>query len=99
MYEVVWPSGKKVTETVRFATRLDTLEGKTICNLWDWLFRGEQVFPAIEKELAKRYPGIGFVGHEVFGSTHGGEEKKVLLDLRDKLKQNRCDAVMSGVGC
>ena len=99
MYEVVWPGGKKVTETVRFATRLNTFEGKTICNLWDWLFRGEQVFPVIEKELAKRYPGIKFVSHEGFGSTHGGEEKKTLADLQDKLKQNKCDAVISGVGC
>ena len=98
-YEVVWPRGKKATETVHFAKRLDTLEGKTIGNLWDWAFRGDEIFTTIEKELAKRYPGIKFVGYEEFGSTHGGKEAEVLVALRDKLKQNKCDAVISGIGC
>ena len=99
MYDVVWPSGKRTTESVRFAKRLETLEGKTVCALWDWLFHGDKVFPAIEKEFAKRYRGITFVSYEVFGSTHGGKEAEVLAALPDKLKQNKCDAVISGIGC
>ncbi len=99
MYEVVWPRGKKVTEMAPFARRLVALEGKTVCELWDWLFRGDEIFPAIEEGLVKRYPGIKFVGYEAFGSTHGGEEKKVLADLQEKLRRNGCDAVISGVGC
>ena len=99
MYEVIWPRGKKVVELVRLAKRVDTLEGKTVCALWDWLFRGDQIFPAIEKVLAKRYPGVNFVGSGVFGSTHGGGEAQMLAALPDKLKQNKCDAVISGVGC
>ncbi len=98
-YEAVWPCGKRVTETARFAQRLDTLAGKTIGELWDWLFRGDEIFPMIEKELAKRYPGIKFVSYKVFGSTHGGKEAEVLASLPDKLKQYGCDAVISGVGC
>ena len=98
-YEVVWPRGKRPMETFHFAKRLDTLEGKTVCALWDWIFRGEQIFPAIEKELAKRYPGIRFVSYETFGSTHGGKEAETLAALPDKLKQNKCDAVISGIGC
>jgi hypothetical protein len=90
-YEVVWPRGKKVVETARFARRLETL--------WDWLFRGDQIFPVIERELVKQYPGIKFVGHEEFGSTHGGKEVEVLAALPDKLKQYKCDAVISGIGC
>lgn len=99
MYEVVWPRGRRAVETARFAQRLDTIEGKTVGELWDWFFRGDKIFPVIEKELAKRYPGVKFVGYEVFGSTHGGEEQKVLAALPDKLRQNNCDAVISGVGC
>ncbi len=98
-YEVVWPRGKRTIEVIRLAKRLDTLEGKTVCELWDWMFRGDQMFPTIEKELAKRYPGSKFVSYKVFGSTHGSEEAKVLAALPDKLKQNKCDAVISGVGC
>ncbi len=98
-FEVLWPRGRKVLEEVRFAKRLDALEGRTVGFLWDWAFRGEEIFPVIENELAKRYPGIKFVGHKVFGSTHGGKEGEVLASLSDKLKRNRCDAVISGVGC
>ena len=99
MYEVVWPRGKKTDEIIHPAKRADTLEGKTVCFLWDWVFRGDQIFPAIEKELAKRYPGVKVVSYEVFGPTHGGDEAKVLAAFPDKLKQNKCDAVISGVGC
>ncbi|MFC1986473.1 hypothetical protein ACFLWC_05725 [Chloroflexota bacterium] len=99
MYEVVWPRGNKVVESVRFAKRLDTLEGKIVGFLWDWIFHGDEMFPVIEKELAKRYPGIKFVGYEEFGSTHGLKERDVLAALPDKFKQNECDAVISGVGC
>lgn len=99
MYEVVWPRGKKVVEVARFAQRLDTLEGKTIGFLWDWIFRGDEIFPVIERELAKRYAGIKFIGYKEFGSTHGREEAQVLAALPEKLKQHHCDAVLSGMGC
>ena len=106
MYEVVWPRGRKTVGIDRLAKRLDTLEGKTVCELWDWMFRGDEIFPMIEKELAKRYPGIKFINYEVFFksydefcSVHGAEKSKVLAVLRDKLRQHKCDAVISGVGC
>lgn len=98
-YQVVWPRSKQSVDCVRLAKRLETLEGKTVCTLWDGVYRGDEIFPIIEKELAKRYPGIKFVGHEIFGCTHGADEAKVLAALPDNLKQNRCDAVLSGIGC
>ena len=99
MYDVVWPRGRRVVERVLCANRLDTLEGKTIAELWDWVYEGDKIFPWIEKELAKRYSGIRFIGYEAFGSTHGADEANVLAAIPDKLKQNKCDAAISGVGC
>ncbi len=99
VYEVVWPSGRRVTEGATYAHRLNTLEGKTICELWDYAFQGDKIFPMVEKELARRYPGIKFVGYDTFGSTHGGDEAKTLAALKDKFKQYQCDAVISGMGC
>ncbi len=99
VYEVLWPRGKKAAETVHLAKRLDTLAGKIVCELWNRVFRGDEIFPVIEKELAKRYRGIRFVNYKVFGSTLGGGEAQALAALPDKLKQNKCDAVISGVGC
>ena len=99
MYEVVWPRGRKAVEPVRFAERFETLEGKTVCELWDWVFHGDKIFPVIERELTKRYHGMKFVSYEEFGNIHGRDEAQVLSALPDKFKQNRCDAVISGVGC
>ncbi|MFC1862084.1 hypothetical protein ACFLX6_02210 [Chloroflexota bacterium] len=99
MYEVVWPSGKKTVESASFAKRLDTLEGKTICELWGYLFGGDEIFPSMEKALTKRYSGIKFIGYKQFDSVGEQIEGKPVAVLADKLKQNKCDAVITGVGC
>jgi hypothetical protein len=97
--EVVWPRGKRVETGASLAKRLDTLEGKVVCELWDWIFRGAEMFEVWEKELSKRYPGIQFVSWKEFGEIHGGNEKEVLATLPEKLKHVHCDAVICGVGC
>jgi hypothetical protein len=99
VFEAVWPCGERVAKVTRLAHRLDTLRGKTVCQLWDNLFRGDRIFPILEEELLKLYPGIKFVNYNVFGSTHGGEEKKVITSLPSMLKEKGCDAVISAVGC
>ncbi|MBI2957478.1 MAG: hypothetical protein HYY32_01425 [Chloroflexi bacterium] len=99
VYEVVWPRGKSQSTNVHLAKRLDTLQCKTICELWDWSYRGREIFPVIEKALANRYPGCNFVSFEEFGTTHVGRESELIVTLADKLRQNGCDAVISGIGC
>jgi hypothetical protein len=98
-YEVVWPRGKRLKAGGRLAKRLDTLEGKVVCELWDWVFKGDVIFEVFEKELAKRYPGIKFVSWREFGEIHGANEKAVLESLPEKLRSCNCDAVICGVGC
>ncbi len=99
MYEVVSPCGKRTAEGTRLANRLATLGGKTVCEVWDWAFHGNRIFPMLEKELARRYPGIKFVSYEAFGPTLGAEETRFFAGLADRLRQNRCNAVISAVGC
>lgn len=99
MYEVVWPSGKRVESGGGLAKRLDSLEGKVVCGLWDWVFKGDIILDVFEKELTKRYPGIKFVSWKEFGEIHGSNEKAVLAALPDKLRRFHCDAVICGVGC
>ncbi|MBI2909559.1 MAG: hypothetical protein HYX92_18105 [Chloroflexi bacterium] len=97
-YEVVWPLGRSVYETIPLAKRSEGLEGKTVCEVWDWLFRGREIFPVIREELRKKYPTIKVVDFETFGDTHGPKEKEVIKALPDLLHQNKCDAVISGIG-
>jgi len=98
-YEVVWPCGESVGKVTPLSKRLDSLEGKTICELWDYVFQGDKIYGFLEEELSKKYPGIKFVNYRTFGSTHGGDERKTIAALPDLLKKHKCDAVLSSMGC
>lgn len=98
VYEVVWPLGRSVYEPVHLANRAADLSGKTICELWEWLFRGEEIFPILRESLSKRYPGIKFVDYTVFGNTHGSKEREIVAALPALLHKHGCDAAISGVG-
>ena len=65
-YSVVWPRGEKTQEIAPLAGRLDSLEGKTVGFLWDYLFRGDEIFPLLEEGLKQRYPKINFVNYSFF---------------------------------
>ena len=98
-YQVVWPRGRWARTGAKLAKRLDTLEGKTVAELWDWVFKGDVMFEAWREELPKRYPGIKFVGWREFGEIHGANEHAVLAELPDLLKKHGVDAVICGVAC
>jgi hypothetical protein len=98
-YRVVWPRGARLVEIVPAAKRPPSLEGKTIAFLWDYLFRGDQVFRILEEGLKERFPGVRFIGHEAFGNTHSGDERKVVAALPGRLRDHRVDAASSGMGC
>jgi hypothetical protein len=99
VYRAVWPRGRKLGEVTDLAPRLAGLEGKTIGELWDDLFRGDEIFPILEEELRRRFPGVRFVRYDAFGSTHGADEQRVLSELPDKLKRYGVDAIISGMAC
>ncbi|MFH1486726.1 MAG: hypothetical protein ABIH46_11705 [Chloroflexota bacterium] len=97
-YEVVWPLGRSSYETIHMASRPPDLSGKTVCELWEWLFRGDEMFTILRDVLSKRYPGIKFVDYNTFGSTHGSKEREVIAALPELLRKHGCDAVISAVG-
>tara|TARA_R110002167_G_scaffold181785_1_gene382162 strand:- start:1237 stop:1557 length:321 start_codon:yes stop_codon:yes gene_type:complete len=98
-YAVVWPRGEKSMEITPLAHRHASLEGKTIGFVWDYLFRGDEIFSILTEGLTERYPGVKFIDYSEFGSTHGGDEHAVIAALADKLKSQKVDAVISGMGC
>jgi hypothetical protein len=99
IYRVVWPRSRWARAGIRLAKRLDTLEGKVVAQLWDWVFKGDKMFPVWEQELPQRYPGIRFVSWREFGEIHGANERQVLAELPQKLKNFGVDAVITAVGC
>lgn len=98
-YQVVWPRGRKVVDRAAPAPRLDSLRGKTVAELWDFVFRGEEIFPLIESELSARFEDVKFLSPDRFGNTHSTEEREVLAALPDRLHELGVDAVISGMGC
>lgn len=99
MESVVWPRSAKTITSRPLAARLPSLEGKTIAFLWDYLFRGDEIWDLLKTELTSRFTGIRLVDWDQFGSTHGEDEHRVLAELPDKLKSLGVDAVVSGMGC
>lgn len=97
--KVVWPRARWAKTGATLAKRLDTLEGKTVAQLWDWVFKGDVMYEVWEEELAARYPGINFVSWREFGEIHGANEREVLAELPGRLKSFGVDAVICGVGC
>ena len=96
---VLWPRGRRTVTARPVAPRLETLRGKTIGQLWDDLFRGDEIFPMLESALADRFPGVKFVGYRTFGSTHGAEEASVLKALPARMSELGVDAIISGMAC
>jgi hypothetical protein len=99
IYEVVWPSGERKQKMRPLAKRLDTLQGKTIAQLWDYLFAGDEVFTALEEKLREQYPAVKFVSWREFGSTHAVNEKALLASLPQRFKELGVDAAISSMAC
>lgn len=98
-YDVVWPKSPRGVQAHALAERLAGLDGKRVAFLWDYMFRGDELFPVLEKELVNRFPGIEVVGYDKMGNTHGPDEAAVIDGLPGALASQHIDAVISGMGC
>ena len=99
VYKVVYPIGTQTTQQRKVSDSISDLNGKTICELWNYAFRGDDSFSIIEKLMKKKYPDVKFVSYENFGNIHDpSEEAKMMAELPAKLRKFKCDAVIAGNG-
>ena len=97
-YETVWPLGRRVAqEGKQLAPRLDTLDGKTVALIWDYLFRGDDMFAILVPELEARYPNIRFVNYDAFGNIHGGREIEETNAIPERLEEHGVDAAIVAI--
>ena len=96
-YEVVWPLGRSTVEVKPLAPRLSDLKGKTIGELWDGVFRGNEIFPMLEEMISKQYPGVNFVSWSEFprDGDHGFPDWESHPGL---LAEKGCDAIITAMG-
>ena len=98
-FDVLWPRSPRTAPVGKLAPRPATLSGGKVAFLWDYLFRGDEIFPLLEEEIARAHPGVTFVSYQEFGTTHGEGEHQLLAALGERLHELGVDAVVSGMGC
>ena len=101
--KVISPVGEPAVTEKAITSSLKTLEGKTVCEVWNGSFEGQVSFPIIEEMLRKRFPGLNVIPYSefpLFPVTSLSPEKKAekLEALRTALIERRCDAVITGNG-
>jgi hypothetical protein len=96
-YEALWPLARRTAGDIGMTVRRPQ-DGMRVGFLWDYVFRGDEMFTVLERELPKHLPGPTFVSYETFGNIHGHDEREVLAVLGDRLREKEIDAVIAGVG-
>jgi hypothetical protein len=97
-FEVLWPLSRRAVHGAKSAARLPDLNDKTVCELWDVIFRGETIYPLVREYIKARFPRVKFVGYEEFGNFHGAREHQVSATIPEKLRAHKADAVIVGIG-
>ena len=103
VYKVVSPLGEAAAEMVPHAPRLKTLGGKTICEIWNGGFKGDETFPILRGMLKERYPDIKIIPYTEFpltsiASLGPATIETVLGAVKEGILKNACDAVITGNG-
>jgi len=96
-FEAYWPRAARQVQSRRLARRPASLAGKRIAFLWDYLFRGDEIFAVVEAALRERYAGISFMDWREIGNIHGGDERAIVAALPARLKAAGVDAAIVAV--
>lgn len=101
--EVISPAGEPAVEEKAITSSINSLEGKTVCEVWNGSFEGQVSFPIIAEMLRKKFPSVKVIPYTEFPlfpvTSLSPEKKREKLEaLRAALIAKRCDAVIAGNG-
>jgi len=97
-YTVVTPITRQTTEFLHPNRYPQSLTGCTVAFLWDDIFKGDQMFAAIQEQIIARYGDVKFVGPTEFGNIHGPDEVNVVSQLPERLTAASVDVAVVAVG-
>ena len=97
-HDVLWPLSRRAVEDRPLAPRLPDLNGKTVCELWDVIFRGETIYPLVREHIRARFPRVKFVEYSEFGNFYGPHGERITEELPAKLRAHGADAAIVGIG-
>jgi hypothetical protein len=99
---VISPEGLPLRAIGSVSRHLDTLEGKTIGEVYNNHFKGELMFKTYRRLLRERFPGVKIIPYDQFPIVYvGGDpvsQKKTARDIAALARQWGVDALITGNG-
>jgi hypothetical protein len=99
---VVNPEGLPLRPAGSVSRHLDSLEGKTIGEVYNNHFKGELMFQTYRRLFRERFPGVRIIPFEKFPIVYvGGDpasQKKTARDIAALAKEWEVDAIITGNG-
>ncbi len=99
---VISPEGLQLSNIKGVARHLDTLEGKTIAEVYNNHFKGEQMFGVYRRLFKEKYPGIKIIHYDKFPIVYvGGDpvsQKNTAKEIARLAKEWEVDAIITGNG-
>jgi hypothetical protein len=95
-FAVVHPVSRRPAVARTSNADLPGLAGQKIALVWDYLFRGDDVFRLVKERFRAEGSGAEFVDHEVFGDIHGHDE--LLAELPGRLRELGVDGTIVATG-
>jgi len=99
-YEVLAPLGERRQQQGVLAPRLSSLEGKRVALVFDYAFRGDEMFAEFMRQADERFSDVTFLDPDKFGNFHGPAEEgeEAMRRLAQALEDQEFDAAIVGVG-
>jgi hypothetical protein len=99
---IVSPEGLQLRAVGAASRHLDTLEGKTIGEVYNNHFKGEFMFQNYRRLFKERFPGIKIIPYDKFPIVYvGGDpvaQKKTAKEIAALAKAWEVDAIITGNG-
>ena len=97
---VISPEGLQLRAAGAVSRHLDTLEGKTIGEVYNNHFKGELMFQTYRRLFKERFPGVKIVPYDQFPIVYvGGDpasQKKTAKEIAVLARERGVDALISG---
>jgi hypothetical protein len=99
---VISPAGLQLRAAGRVSPHLDTLEGKTIGEVYNNHFQGELMFQTYRRLFKERHPGVRIIPFDEFPIVYvGGDpatQKRTAREIAALATEWEVDAIITGNG-
>jgi hypothetical protein len=99
---VISPEGLPLAASKGLSRHIDTLEGKTIGEVYNNHFKGELMFQTYRRLFKEKFPGVKVIPFTEFPRVFvGGDpesQKKTAREIAALAKELGCDAIIIGNG-